>query len=102
MASEFVKGILAERDTLRPVTDVHITPARQRVLEILKLEEPATAAGLAAQLGLTEAAVRQHLGALEGDGIVAANATDRGAAGPARRSLVAHRRRPPDVPRSPR
>ncbi len=57
------------------MTDVHITPARQRVLEILKLEEPATAAGLAAQLGLTEAAVRQHLGALEGDGIVAANAT---------------------------
>jgi predicted ArsR family transcriptional regulator len=57
------------------VTDVRITPARQRVLEILKLEEPATAAGLAAELGLTEAAVRQHLGVLEADGIVAANAT---------------------------
>ena len=57
------------------MTDVRITPARQRVLEILKLEEPATAAGLAAELGLTEAAVRQHLGALEADGIVAANAT---------------------------
>jgi predicted ArsR family transcriptional regulator len=47
-----------------------ITPARQRVLEILKLEEPATAAGLAAELGLTEAAVRQHLGALEAVGMV--------------------------------
>jgi predicted ArsR family transcriptional regulator len=57
------------------VADVRITPARQRVLEILKLEEPATAAGLAAELGLTEAAVRQHLAALEADGIVAANAT---------------------------
>jgi predicted ArsR family transcriptional regulator len=57
------------------VTEVRITPARQRVLEILKLEEPATAAGLAAELGLTEAAVRQHLGVLEADGIVAANAT---------------------------
>jgi predicted ArsR family transcriptional regulator len=40
------------------------------VLEILKLEEPATAAGLAAELGLTEAAVRQHLGALEAVGMV--------------------------------
>ncbi|MEX1009617.1 MAG: metalloregulator ArsR/SmtB family transcription factor [Acidimicrobiia bacterium] len=57
------------------MTDVRITPARQRVLEILKLEEPATAAGLAAELGLTEAAVRQHLAALEAEGIVAANAT---------------------------
>ncbi len=57
------------------MTDVRITPARQRVLEILKLEEPATASSLAAELGLTEAAVRQHLGALEADGIVAANAT---------------------------
>ena len=57
------------------MTEVRITPARQRVLETLKLEEPATAAGLAAELGLTEAAVRQHLGVLEADGIVAANAT---------------------------
>jgi predicted ArsR family transcriptional regulator len=72
---EFVKGILAKRDTLRAVTDVRITPARQRVLEILKLEEPATAAALAAELGLTEAGVRQHLAALETEGMVAANAT---------------------------
>lgn len=57
------------------MTDVRITPARQRVLEILKLEAPATAAGLAVELGLTEAAVRQHLAALEAEGIVAANAT---------------------------
>ena len=57
------------------MTDVRITPARQRELEILKLEEPATAAGLAAELGLTEAGVRQHLAALEAEGIVAANAT---------------------------
>ena len=53
-----------------PDPDNRITPARQRVLEILKLEEPATAGGLAAELGLTEAAVRQHLGALEAVGMV--------------------------------
>ena len=101
-AGEFVKGILAERDTLRPVTDVRITPARQRVLEILKLEEPATASSLAAELGLTEAAVRQHLGALEADGIVAANATaaERPGRPAARWSLTDVGRR--DVPRSPR
>ena len=52
-----------------------VTPARQRVLEILKLEEPATAAGLAAELGLTEAAVRQHLGALEAVGMVSPGVT---------------------------
>lgn len=57
------------------MTDVRITPARHRVLEILKVEEPATTAALAAELGLTEAAVRQHLGALEAEGIVAANPT---------------------------
>jgi predicted ArsR family transcriptional regulator len=81
-AAEFVKKILAKRGSLVPVTDVRITPARQRVLEILKLEEPATAAALAAALALTEAAVRQHLGALEGEGMVVANAT--AAAGPGR------------------
>jgi predicted ArsR family transcriptional regulator len=52
-----------------------ITPARQRVLEILKLEEPATAADLAGELGLTETAVRQHLGALEAAGVVTSSAT---------------------------
>jgi predicted ArsR family transcriptional regulator len=52
-----------------------ITPARQRVLEILKLEEPATPAGLAAELGLTEAAVRQHLNALEAAGMVSPGVT---------------------------
>ncbi|HXY92811.1 MAG TPA: helix-turn-helix domain-containing protein [Acidimicrobiia bacterium] len=57
------------------MTDVRITPARRRVLELLKLLEPATAAALAADLGLTEAAVRQHLGALERGGLVTPSAT---------------------------
>jgi predicted ArsR family transcriptional regulator len=57
------------------VTVDRITPARQRVLEILKLAEPATPAGLAAELGLTEAAVRQHLSALETAGMVSPGVT---------------------------
>jgi len=42
------------------------------VLEILKLEEPAEASALARRLGLTGAAVRQHLAALEADGLIRA------------------------------
>jgi predicted ArsR family transcriptional regulator len=79
---EFVKTILAKRDSLRRVTEVRLTPARQRVLELLKVEEPATAGDLATELRLTEAAVRQHLGALETEGVVTASATI--AAGPGR------------------
>ena len=55
------------------MTDVlRITPARQRVLEVLQLEDSTTAAALADRLSLTEAAVRQHLKALEADGLVVA------------------------------
>ncbi|MFI5047604.1 MAG: helix-turn-helix transcriptional regulator, partial [Acidimicrobiia bacterium] len=58
------------------MTDVlRITPGRQRVLEALKLWEPLTAATLARHLDLTEAAVRQHLKALEADGLVTSTAT---------------------------
>jgi predicted ArsR family transcriptional regulator len=77
------------------VTDVRITPARQRVLEILKLSEPATAGALASELGLTEAAVRQHLAALEAEGLVGADVV--AADGPGRPaaywSLTEHGRR---------
>jgi predicted ArsR family transcriptional regulator len=77
------------------VTEVRITPAQQRVLEILKLAEPATAGALATELALTEAAVRQHLAALEADGMVAADVV--AADGPGRPaaqwSLTEHGRR---------
>jgi predicted ArsR family transcriptional regulator len=60
---------------------LRITPGRQRVLEILKLEEPTSAAQLAERLHLTEAAVRQHLNVLEADGLVAAATTSPGTPG---------------------
>jgi predicted ArsR family transcriptional regulator len=47
-----------------------ITDAKRRVLERLKRVDSATVPELAAALGLTAAAVRQHLEALEGHGFV--------------------------------
>jgi predicted ArsR family transcriptional regulator len=52
------------------VSDEAITGARRRVLERLKRTGPATAGELAGDLGLTDVAVRQHLAALEGAGLV--------------------------------
>lgn len=47
-----------------------MTDAKRRLLDRLKLGDPATAAELAAGLGLTDVAVRQHLAALEAQGLV--------------------------------
>lgn len=47
-----------------------VTDAKRRVLDRLKRVDAATAAELATELGLTEAAVRQHLDALEDNGLV--------------------------------
>jgi predicted ArsR family transcriptional regulator len=47
-----------------------VTDAKRRVLDRLKRVDGATAAELAGELGLTEAAVRQHLDALETNGLV--------------------------------
>lgn len=47
-----------------------VTDAKRRVLDRLKRVDGATAAELATELGLTEAAVRQHLDALEDNGLV--------------------------------
>ena len=49
---------------------VGLSDAKRRVLERLKRVDSATARELAAGLGLTEAAVRQHLDALEEHGLV--------------------------------
>lgn len=45
--------------------------ARERVLFLLKTRGPSSAASLAGALGITPMAVRQHLQALAGDGLVA-------------------------------
>jgi predicted ArsR family transcriptional regulator len=49
-----------------------ISAAKRRLLDELKLREPATVSQLADVLELTEVAVRQHLAALEAEGLVAA------------------------------
>jgi predicted ArsR family transcriptional regulator len=52
-----------------------LSPARRRVLDALKRGSSATAGQLAAQLDLTDVAVRQHLLALESEGLVTSAAT---------------------------
>lgn len=47
-----------------------VTDAKRRVLDRLKRVDGATAAELATELALTEAAVRQHLDGLEANGLV--------------------------------
>ena len=46
------------------------SPARRRLLEHLKRAGPASVAEIAAELGMTGVAVRQHLRALADDGLV--------------------------------
>ncbi|MHC5025883.1 MAG: helix-turn-helix transcriptional regulator [Planctomycetota bacterium] len=45
-------------------------PSKRRLLELLKRRGPVGAAALAAEMGLTDVAVRQHLAALHQDGLV--------------------------------
>jgi len=53
-----------------PVTPDPVTPAKRRVLDLLKRLGPTEATALAARLELTDVAVRQHLIALEQNGLV--------------------------------
>ena len=65
-----------------------MTPARRQVLDRLKARGEASAAELAADLGLTVAAARQHLAGLERDGL-AAHRTEVGGRGrPAHRYVL--------------
>lgn len=47
-----------------------LTPAKKRVLELIKRSGPCTPAELAAELGRTEVALRQHLQVLQEEGLV--------------------------------
>ena len=58
---------------------------RDRLLLTLKTRGPRTAAELAQRLSVTSAAVRQHLGQLEEEGLVRARAVREGVGRPARR-----------------
>jgi predicted ArsR family transcriptional regulator len=48
-----------------------LSPAKDRILHELKTKGPRSAADLAARLGVTREAARQHLAAMEADGLVA-------------------------------
>ncbi|GJM22667.1 MAG: transcriptional regulator [Planctomycetota bacterium] len=62
-----------------------LSDAKRRLVDLLKLRGPLTAAELAGELGFTEVAARQHLGALESAGL--ARSTKREGGGRGRPSL---------------
>jgi predicted ArsR family transcriptional regulator len=64
-----------------------LSTAKQRVLELLKRSDGATAAEVATALGITEAAVRQHIDALVERGLVERRALPRSRAGRGRSPL---------------
>jgi predicted ArsR family transcriptional regulator len=72
-----------------------LTDAKRRVLQALKRVGSTTAPALAEQLGLTNAAIRQHLDALRSDGLVTARPESSDgarpkASGPGRPATVWH------------
>ncbi|WP_298460172.1 metalloregulator ArsR/SmtB family transcription factor [uncultured Cellulomonas sp.] len=62
---------------------------RQRVLQLVASAGPVSTAELAAELGLTAAAIRRHLGVLQTEGQIAVH--ERAGSGPARRGRPARR-----------
>jgi predicted ArsR family transcriptional regulator len=85
---------------LRVPTDQHLdtgheaeATTRQRVLQLVASAGPVATAELAAELGLTTAAIRRHLGVLEGHGQITVHerAAVRSSTGPARRGRPARR-----------
>jgi predicted ArsR family transcriptional regulator len=61
--------------------DVVLSVGRRRILDHLKLRGPSTPAELASDLGLTSAAVRQHLDGLAEEGLVSVSDEHTGAPG---------------------
>jgi predicted ArsR family transcriptional regulator len=64
-----------------------LSTAKRRVLEHLKINDGATASEVAATLGITEAAVRQHIDSLVEQGLVERRALPRSRAGRGRSPL---------------
>ena len=56
--------------TLGMATETSLSEAKRNVLELLKRQGGLTAMQMASQLGLTDVAIRQHLGVLESNGLV--------------------------------
>jgi predicted ArsR family transcriptional regulator len=61
-----------------------VASTRERLLHLLKTKGPQTAGRLARKLATTAVAARQHLGALEAEGLVAYDERPRGVGRPAR------------------
>ncbi len=88
---------------LRAAAPRHATPAapvdtteaeattRQRVLQLIASAGPVATAELAAELGLTAAAIRRHVGVLEARGQIAVHQQHQQPTGPARRGRPARR-----------
>ena len=78
-----------------------MTPARRKLLELIKSGGPQTATELAAQLGVTPVAVRQHLQALSKDGLLVYVEERRPVGRPARRWSLSEAAQPffPDTHR---
>ena len=80
-----------------------LTDAKRRIIDRLKRVDTATAPELAEEFGLTDTAVRQHLEALEENGLVErAPSPPPVGPGPAAGALAAHAARRRAVPRPPR
>ena len=79
--------ILVTATTPTPAVQSEISGAKRRIVDRLKRSDGATAPEMAAEFGLTDTAIRQHLEALEAAGLV-----ERTTAGPA---PAAGRGRPP-------
>ena len=71
-----------------------MTPARRRLLELIKSEGPQTASELAERLGVTPVAVRQHLQTLCRDGLLVYVEERRPVGRPARRWRVSEAAQP--------
>jgi len=66
--SSFTKGFACVIGRLRPMNEM--TDAKRRLVERLKRVDSCTASELAAEFGLTDTAVRQHLESLQSLGLV--------------------------------
>lgn len=93
MSTALHAPVPASVGTAAPLAPTDVTEAeattRQRVLQLVATDGPVATADLAAELGLTAAAVRRHVGVLEARGQIAVHEL-RGT-GPARRGRPARR-----------
>ena len=74
-------GAISADDSAQSAHSVVLSVGRRRILDHLKLKGPATPVELASDLGLTTAAVRQHLDGLASEGLVSVSGEHTGSPG---------------------